>query len=538
MKKLTELKEWIELKEHYEKIKNIHLRELFKDKKRAENFSLLDDDNDILFDFSKNLITEKTLDLLINLAKTRNLEKEIERMFNGEKINNTENRAVLHIALRNIDNTPIYVDGKDVMPDVLNVLNKMKNFTNRVRNGEWLGYSGKRIKNVVNIGIGGSDLGPYMVTEALKMYSKRDMRFFFVSNIDYAHIKETLLNLEPEETLFIIASKTFTTLETMTNANTAKEWILKRFNNKKAIEKHFVAVSTNKEGVKKFGINTENMFEFWDWVGGRYSLCSAIGLSIMLSIGYDNFHKLLQGYNSMDKHFRAKPFNKNIPIILGLIGIWYNNFFNSQTYAILPYSQYLWRFASYFQQADMESNGKSIDKSGNSIDYQTGPIVWGEPGTNGQHAFYQLLHQGTKLIPSDFIGIVKDFGNKNHHNKLLANLIAQTEALAFGKTEEELIKEGVETKLIPFKTFKGNRPTNTILLKELSPFTLGKLISIYEHKIFTQGVIWNINSFDQMGVELGKVLAKRILNDIDNNKKHNHDSSTNLLLNYIKKHSL
>jgi len=536
---LTETIQWKKLTDHYQKTKDLHLRDLFAaDKKRAEKFTLIEDE--ICFDFSKNRVTEETLQLLIQLANSRNLKQEIQRMFNGEKINRTEDRAVLHVALRNTGEQPIYVDGQDVMPGVRAVLEKMKIICEAIREGEWQGVSSQPIKNIVNIGIGGSDLGPRMVTEALKYYSMRELKVFFVSNVDGTDISEILRGLNPDETLFIVASKTFTTMETMTNAHTAKEWLLSHFKSEKAIEKHFLAVSTNKKAVVEFGINPDNMLEFWDWVGGRYSLTSAIGLPIMISIGYDRFMELLQGFHHMDNHFRHTPFEKNIPVIMALLGIWYRNFFNARTHAIFPYDQYLSRFPAYFQQGDMESNGKSVDRDGAAVNYQTGPIIWGEPGTNGQHAFFQLIHQGTSLIPCDFIGFVQSLNPiGDHHKKLMANFFAQTEALAFGKTRTELEKENVPDWLIPYRTFDGNRPSTTILIKELTPFTLGQLIAMYEHKIFTQGIIWNIYSFDQWGVELGKTLAKKIIPELDKNHTAppDHDSSTNSLISFFKKRS-
>ena len=495
-------------------------------------------EDDICFDFSKNRVTEETLQLLIQLADSRNLKQEIEWMFSGEKINRTEDRAVLHIALRNTDKHPIFVDGQDVMPGIFAVLEKMKTISEAIRQGDWKGFSGKPIKNIVNIGIGGSHLGPWMVTEALKYYSERDLKVYFVSNVDGTDISETLRELSPDETLFIAASKMFNTLETITNAYTAKEWLLSHFKSEKAISKHFLAISTNKKAVEEFGIDPDNMLEFWDWVGGRYSLTSAIGLPIMISIGYDRFMELLNGFHHMDNHFRHTPFEKNIPVIMALLGTWYRNFFNAQTHAIFPYDQYLSRFPAYFQQGDMESNGKSVDRDGAAVNYQTGPIIWGEPGTNGQHAFFQLIHQGTSLIPCDFIGFVQSLNPiGDHHKKLMANFFAQTEALAFGKARAELGKENVPDWLIPYRTFAGNRPSTTILIKKLTPFTLGQLIAMYEHKIFTQGVIWDIYSFDQWGVELGKTLAKKIIPELENNHTAplNHDSSTNSLISFFKK---
>ncbi len=532
---ITDYSEWKTLKEHFEKVKDTHLRQLFADDpKRGETFSLQFED--IFFDYSKNRITKETLDLLLKLPIAVKLQEAIEAMFTGQKINTTEDRAVLHIALRNRANSPILVDGKDVMPEVNKVLEQMRNFSNNIRSGEWKGYTGKQIKNIVNIGIGGSDLGPVMVYEALKAYSRDATSCVstlrFISNVDATHFAEQTRDLNPEETLFIIASKTFTTEETMTNAHTAREWLLSTLKDEQAVSKHFVAVSTNTEKIQEFGIDPANMFIFWDWVGGRYSVDSSIGLSVMIALGPENFDKLLDGFNSMDTHFRKTSFEKNMPVILALLGIWYNNFFDAQTYAILPYDQYLHRFPAYLQQANMESNGKSVTKDGQRVTYQTAPIIWGEPGTNGQHAFYQLLHQGTKLVPADFIGFIESLNPiGDHQTKLMANLFAQTEALAFGKTAEELKREGVQEALIPHKTFEGNRPTNTLLIKKLTPYTLGQLIALYEHTIFVQGVIWQINSFDQWGVELGKILAKKILPELEGQGEQlSHDSSTNNLI--------
>ena len=542
--RFTSLPAYTPLQAHYEAIKDRHLRDLFsEDPTRFTTFSRRF--NDILLDFSKNRITTETLDLLLQLAKQAELPDAIQKMFSGDKINRTEDRAVLHIALRNRSNTPILVDGKDVMPEVNAVLDHMKTFTERVRSGEWKGYTGEAITDVVNIGIGGSDLGPVMVTEALKPYADdKKLRVHFVSNVDGVHIYETLQTVRPETTLFLIASKTFTTQETMTNAQTARQWFLDTAKDESAIAKHFAALSTNKKEVEKFGIDADNMFGFWDWVGGRYSLWSAIGLSIALYIGFDNFEELLEGGHVMDEHFRDTPPDQNLPVLLALVGIWYNNFFGAQTEAILPYDQYMHRFAAYFQQGDMESNGKSVDRDGNPVDCQTGPIIWGEPGTNGQHAFYQLIHQGTKIIPCDFLApAVSQRPIGEHHKILMANYFAQTEALMNGKTEEEaadeLRKSGKsedEIKaLAPFKMFPGNRPTNSILFRKLTPRTLGSLIALYEHKIFTQGVIWDIFSFDQWGVELGKQLASRILPELqDDSSIHSHDSSTNGLMNAFK----
>ena len=510
---------------------------MFKQEQNRFNDYSLSFENQILVDFSKNKINQETLKLLRQLAKESALDEAINAMFTGEKINRTENRAVLHTALRNRSNTPVYVDGKDVMPEVNAVLAKMSAFCDRVISGEWKGYTGKAITDVVNIGIGGSDLGPYMVTEALRPY-KNHLNMHFVSNVDGTHIAETLKKVNPETTLFLVASKTFTTQETMTNANSARDWLLAAAKDNSAVAKHFAALSTNGKAVAEFGIDTNNMFEFWDWVGGRYSLWSAIGLSIALSIGFDNFEELLSGAHEMDKHFRTAPLEKNIPATLALVGLWNTNFLGAQTEAILPYDQYLHRFAAYFQQGNMESNGKYVDRNGNVIcDYQTGPIIWGEPGTNGQHAFYQLIHQGTMLIPCDFIAPAQSHNPLgDHHSKLLSNFFAQTEALAFGKTKEEVEAEFVKAgksldevkDIVPFKVFTGNKPTNSILVQKMTPFVLGALIAMYEHKIFAQGVIFNIFSFDQWGVELGKQLANRILPELaDKEKVTSHDSSTN-----------
>lgn len=534
---------WRALEQHFAQMKDVHMRDLFaQDKDRFTQFSATFD-GQILVDFSKNRITQETLDHLLALAKETELESAINSMFQGEKINRTEDRAVLHTALRNRDNTPIYVDGKDVMPEVNAVLDKMQQFSQRIISGDWKGYTGKAITDVVNIGIGGSDLGPFMVTEALRPY-KNHLNMHFVSNVDGTQIAETLKPLNPETTLFLIASKTFTTQETMTNAHSARDWFLAAAKDESQVAKHFVALSTNGEAVAKFGIDTNNMFEFWDWVGGRYSLWSAIGLSIILSVGFDNFVQLLNGAHAMDKHFTQTPLEKNIPVLLGLIGIWYNNFFGAETEAILPYDQYMHRFAAYFQQGNMESNGKYIGRDGKPVAYQTGPIIWGEPGTNGQHAFYQLIHQGTKMIPCDFIApAVTHNPLGDHHEKLLSNFFAQTEALAFGKTREvvdaEFAAQGKNVAemeyVAPYKVFEGNRPTNSILLKSITPYSLGALIAMYEHKIFTQGAILNIFSFDQWGVELGKQLASRILPELENSDTvSSHDSSTNGLINNYK----
>lgn len=534
---------WHELEQHYQSVKDIHLRDLFaNDADRFANFSLTFNEQ-ILVDFSKNRITENTLLKLLDLAKETKLSAAINSMFSGEKINRTEDRAVLHIALRNRSNSPIKLDGVDIMPQVNAVLDKMRCFSERVINGDWKGFTGQAITDVVNIGIGGSDLGPYMVTEALRPY-KNHLNMHFVSNIDGSHIAETLQKIKPETTLFLIASKTFTTQETMTNAHTARKWFLAAAADETQIAKHFVALSTNEQQVAKFGIDTQNMFEFWDWVGGRYSLWSAIGLSIVLSIGFKNFEQLLSGAHAMDQHFAQTPFEHNIPVILALIGIWYNNFFATETEAILPYDQYLHRFAAYFQQGNMESNGKYVDRNGEKVNYQTGPIIWGEPGTNGQHAFYQLIHQGTKLIPCDFIApAISHNPLSDHHNKLMSNFFAQTEALAFGKNRLEVDEEFKAAGQDPakmanvalYKVFQGNRPTNSILVDQITPYTLGALIAMYEHKIFVQGAILNIFSFDQWGVELGKQLAGRILPELATEDQINsHDTSTNGLINCFK----
>ncbi|MFN3561333.1 MAG: glucose-6-phosphate isomerase [Chloroherpetonaceae bacterium] len=542
MNNLTKLASWKALQQHYKKAKKLHLRDLFEeDPKRFDKFSVRF--GDILLDYSKNRITSETMKLLFQLARETKVKKWIEKMFNGEKINFTENRAVLHVALRNRSKRAIYVDGNDVMPAVRAELSKMKSFCEQVRSGKWTGFTGKAITDVVNIGIGGSDLGPLMVTEALKPYGST-LNVHFVSNVDGTHIAETLKKVSPETTLFLIASKTFTTQETMTNAQTAKAWLLNAANDATAVAKHFAALSTNGKAVSEFGIDTKNMFGFWDWVGGRYSLWSAIGLSIALFIGFENFEELLQGAFEMDEHFRTAPLEKNLPVILALLGIWYNNFFGAETYALLPYDQYLHRFAAYFQQGDMESNGKRITRSGEVVSYQTGQIVWGEPGTNGQHAFYQLIHQGTKLIPCDFLApAISHNPIGEHHMILLSNFFAQTEALMKGKNEKEVraeleaqgLKKKEIEKLLPHKVFEGNRPTNSILFKQLTPKTLGSLIAMYEHKIFVQSIIWNINAFDQWGVELGKQLAKAILPELkDETPVKTHDASTNGLINYYK----
>lgn len=528
------------LSNHLVDMADMHMKDLFaKDPERFKKFSI--QFNDIFLDYSKNRIDDKTIALLLQLAKECDLEKAINSMFNGEAINETENRAVLHTALRNRSNTPVFVDGKDIMVDVNEVLAKMKKFSEAIISGSWKGYTGKTITDVVNIGIGGSDLGPVMVTEALKAY-RNHLNLHFVSNVDGTHIVETLKKVDPETTLFLIASKTFTTQETMTNGHSARDWFLNSGASEADVAKHFAALSTNEEGVSKFGIDTENMFGFWDWVGGRYSLWSAIGMPIALSIGFERFEELLTGAHEMDNHFRTTSFETNIPVILAVIGIWYNNFFEAETEAILPYDQYMHRFAAYFQQGDMESNGKHVDRAGKEVNYQTGPVIWGEPGTNGQHAFYQLIHQGTKLIPCDFLAPAQSHNPLGqHHNMLLSNFFAQTEALMNGKTEEEVIaelkgksQEEIDT-TAPFKVFEGNRPTNSILVKKITPKVLGSLIAMYEHKIFVQGVIWNIFSFDQWGVELGKQLAGKILPELkDNTPIDAHDSSTNGLINLYK----
>ena len=539
----TETQSWKDLVEHFKEMKSVHMKDLFADDPdRFNKYSIRF--NGILVDYSKNIITEETLNLLLKLTDDVGLRDALNKMFNGEKINETEDRSVLHTALRNRINIPVCVNDKDVMPEVKAVLSKMKDFSEKIISGEWKGFTGKKITDIVNIGIGGSDLGPVMVTECLRPYAKEGLEVHFVSNVDGTHITETLKALNPETTLFLIASKTFTTQETMTNAFAAREWFLKCAKDHAYVAKHFVALSTNIEKVEEFGIDKDNMFVFWDWVGGRYSLWSAIGLSIACYIGYENYAELLQGAFEMDSHFRESPFERNIPVILALIGIWYNNFFGAQTEVILPYDQYMHRFPAYFQQGNMESNGKSVDRNGKKVDYQTGPVIWGEPGTNGQHAFYQLIHQGTKIIPADFLAPAISHNRiGEHHNILLSNFFAQTEALLNGKTGEEVIEELKRDgksddeiqKLSPHKVFEGNRPTNSILFNKLTPKELGSLIAMYEHKIFVQGVIWNIFSFDQWGVELGKQLAKKILPELKDNKPVNsHNSSTNGLINTFK----
>jgi len=535
---LTDSSEWKELEQHRATCGKVDLRKLFADDPvRGQHYSLRA--GDIYADYSKNLVSDKTLGLLFDLARSRNIEGQRDDMLGGKKINTTEGRAVLHTALRNQGGSHITVDGHDVLPEIRAVLKHMTAFATDARSGTWLGYTGKRIKTVINIGIGGSDLGPVMVTEALKYYSSRDLNVRFVSNIDGTHLAEATRDLKPEETLFVVASKTFTTDETMTNARSARDWLLHGphgLKDEAAIARHFVAVSTNTAEVQAFGINPENMFEFWDWVGGRYSLTSAIGLSIMVSIGSDHFRDLLSGFYTMDEHFRTSPLEQNLPVILALLGIWYGNFYEASSEAILPYDQYLHRFAAYFQQANMESNGKSVTRGGKPVDYATGPVIWGEPGTNGQHAFYQLLHQGTQFIPCDFIGFAQPLNPLGeHHSKLMANLFAQTQALAFGKTTDEVRAEGVAEPLVPHKVFPGNRPTNTLLLPKLTPNTLGQLIALYEHKIFVQGAIWDINSFDQWGVELGKKLAVDIYGSLQQDSAPTqYDSSTNQLVKTFK----
>ncbi|MGN0878837.1 MAG: glucose-6-phosphate isomerase [Oligosphaeraceae bacterium] len=538
MTKVNERSSWQALSKHYETMKDRTLSELFAgDAGRAADFSV--EFEDLLLDYSKNRVDRETMGLLLKLAEESGLRQAIDDMFTGKKINVTENRAVLHVALRNRSNRPILVDGQDVMPGVNAVLSKMAAFTERVRSGAWLGYTGQPIRNIVNIGIGGSDLGPKMACEALKAYNDKTLRIYFVSNVDGYHMADTLSDLVPDETLFIIASKTFTTQETMTNANSAREWILNAFGSKQAVAKHFVAVSTAADEVSAFGIDVNNMFEFWNWVGGRYSLDSAIGLPIMLSIGPERFFEMLEGFHAMDEHFRTAPFERNLPVIMALLGVWYNNFFGAQTYAILPYDQAMHRFAAHLQQVDMESNGKSVDKDGDFVTWQTGPVIWGEPGTNSQHSFFQLIHQGTKLIPADFIGFCKSqtpIGD--HHRKLMANFIAQTEALAFGKSFEQVKAEepALSDAIARQKTFLGNHPTNTLLADELTPRMLGILMALYEHKIFVQGVIWNVYSFDQWGVQLGKVLAKNVLKDFaaPADAKLAHDASTSQLIARLK----
>ena len=534
---LTKLAAWQALEAHYSKVRELHLRKLFADDP-ARGERMTADAVGIYFDYSKHRITDETIRLLLQLAEESGLQSRIDAMFRGEKINVTEKRAVLHVALRVPKGQSIIVDGEDVVPQVHAVLAKMAGFSNRVRSGEWKGHTGKSIRNVINIGIGGSDLGPVMAYEALRYYTQRTLTFRFVSNIDGTDFVEATRDLDAEETLFIISSKTFTTLETMTNAHTARDWALKTLKDPAAVAKHFVAVSTNAGEVVKFGIDTANMFEFWDWVGGRYSMDSAIGLSTMIAIGPENFYSMLDGFHEMDEHFRTAPFERNLPVLMGLLGIWYNNFFDTQTVAVLPYEQYLKRFPAYLQQLTMESNGKHVTLDGTEVTYQTGSIYWGEPGTNGQHSFYQLIHQGTKLIPCDFIAFMQTLNPLGrHHDLLLANVFAQAEALAFGKTPQEIQAENTPAWLVSHKTFEGNRPSSTILMERLTPQALGKLVALYEHSVFTQGVIWDIDSFDQWGVELGKVLAARIVPELESKSEQqlHHDSSTNTLIQRYKK---
>jgi glucose-6-phosphate isomerase len=535
---LTKLAAWQALETHYPKVRELHLRKLFADDpKRGEHMTT--EAIGIYFDYSKHRITDETLGLLVQLAEACGLRARIDAMFRGEKINVTEKRAVLHVALRAPKGKSIVVDGEDVVPKVYAVLDKMTGFCNRVRSGEWKGHTGKPIRNVINIGIGGSDLGPVMAYEALRHYSQRDLTFRFVSNIDGTDFAEATRDLAAEETLFIISSKTFTTLETMTNAHTARDWALKTLRHPAAVARHFVAISTNVGEVAKFGIDTANMFEFWDWVGGRYSMDSAIGLSTMIAIGPENFRAMLDGFHQMDEHFRTAPFERNLPVLMGLLGIWYNNFFDIQTVAVLPYEQYLKRFPAYLQQLTMESNGKHVTLDGTEVAYPTGPIYWGEPGTNGQHSFYQMIHQGTKLISCDFIGFIQPLNHLGrHHDLLLANMFAQAEALAFGKTPQEVQVDGTPAWLVPHKTFEGNRPSSTILMERLTPEALGKLVALYEHSVFTQGAIWQIDSFDQWGVELGKALAGRIIPELETGTEHQlkHDNSTNTLIQRYKRY--
>jgi len=529
---LTQRPAWKALEAHHQATKDMHLRQLFADDpKRGERFTA--EAAGLYLDYSKNRITDETLHLLVQLAEECGLRERIEAMFRGDAINVTERRAVLHIALRAPRNEKILADGNDVVPEVHAVLDRMADFSDKVRNGDWQGHTGKRIRNIINIGIGGSDLGPVMAYEALRHYSLHNLSFRFISNVDGTDFTEATRDLDPEETLFIICSKTFTTTETLTNAHTARRWMLRRMKDMDGVRKHFVAVSTNAEEVARFGIDTANMFEFWDWVGGRYSMDSAIGLSTMIAIGPENFREMLAGFHAMDQHFHSAPFDRNLPVLMGLLSLWYNNFFGAQTLAVLPYEQYLKRFPAYLQQLTMESNGKHVTLNGAHVDYQTSPIVWGEPGTNGQHSFYQLIHQGTRLIPCDFIGFCQTLNPLgDHHELLMANLFAQTEALAFGKTEDEVKAEGVPDWLCPHRSFEGNRPTNTILAERLTPHTLGALVALYEQSVFTQGTIWQIDSFDQWGVELGKVLARRIKQELEDESSEplKHDSSTNALI--------
>jgi glucose-6-phosphate isomerase len=537
MARLKELSSWKNLQKSYEKIKELHLREMFAlDPARSGRLAV--EELGIYYDYSKHRINDEVMDGLIKLAVESGLKEKIDAMFAGKKINTTENRAVLHIALRTPKGHAIMVDGKDVMPGVHEVLDKMESFSKKVRAGDWSGFTGKKIRNIVNIGIGGSDLGPVMAYEALKSYSKRDLTFRFISNVDDTDFAEATQDLDAEETLFIISSKTFTTLETMTNAHTARTWALKTLKDPAAVAKHFVAVSTNAAEVAKFGIDTANMFGFWDWVGGRYSMTSAIGLSNMIAFGPENFRAMLDGFHRMDEHFRTAPFEKNIPVIMGLLGLWYTDFFGAETMAVLPYEQYLKRFPAYLQQMTMESNGKSVTMDGTAVNYQTGAIYWGEPGTNGQHSFYQLIHQGTKLIPCDFIAFAKALNPLGrHHDLLMANVFAQAEALAFGKTAAEVVADGSPENLVAHKTFQGNRPSSTILMEKLTPSAMGKLIAMYEHSVFTQAAIWDINAFDQWGVQLGKVLAEKIVPELESKEATDlkHDSSTNTLINKYRK---
>ncbi len=529
---LTRRPEWKALEDHRQSLEGRHLRELFtEDPKRGERLTL--EAAGLYLDYSKNRVTDETLRLLLALAESAGLRERIDAMFRGEKINTTEDRAVLHVALRAPRDAVIEVDGENVVPEVHAVLDQMAGFCEQVRGGAWTGHTGKRIRNVVNIGIGGSDLGPMMAYEALRHASDRGLHLDFVSNVDATDFAETVRALAPEETLFIICSKTFTTLETLTNARSARDWCLAALKDEAAVAKHFVAVSTNAEEVAKFGIDPANMFGFWDWVGGRYSYTSAVGLSLMVAIGPDAFRQMLAGFHAMDEHFRRAPFAENMPVLLGLLGVWYNNFLGAESHAVLPYDQYFWRFPAYLQQLDMESNGKRVDLDGKAVEHQTGPIIWGEPGTNGQHAFFQLIHQGTKIVPCDFIGFARSLNPLgSHHDQLMANFFAQTEALAFGKPAEEVAAEGVAGELVGHRTFPGNRPTNTILADRLEPAVLGALVALYEHKVFVQGTVWNVNSFDQWGVELGKVLAKRIIPELESGPESElgHDSSTNTLI--------
>jgi glucose-6-phosphate isomerase len=532
MSGITETPEWRALEAHFEEVRGLHLRDLFADDPERGSRLTVEAEG-VYLDYSKNRVTDETMRLLVDLAHRAGLRERIDAMFRGERINVTENRPVLHVALRAPEDAVIVVDGENVVPEVHAVLDKMTDFSEKIRSGQWRGHTGAPIRNMVNIGIGGSDLGPKMAYTALQDYSRRDMTFRFVSNVDGDDFWECTRDLDPAETLFVVASKTFTTLETLSNAHTARSWLLQAMGDESAVAKHFVAVSTNAEEVAKFGIDTANMFEFWDWVGGRYSYDSAIGLSLMIAIGHEQFRDMLAGFHSIDEHFRTAPFQHNLPVLLGLLGVWYDDFFEAETQAILPYSQYLERYPAYLQQLDMESNGKSVDLEGRPVAMQTGPIVWGQPGTNGQHAFYQLIHQGTKLVPCDFVGFVHanhELGD--HHNMLMANFFAQTEALAFGKSRAEVEAEGVPPEEVPHRTFPGNRPTNTILVDKLTPYTLGQLVACYEHKVFTQGTIWHINSFDQWGVELGKTLALAIIPELasSDEPKLAHDSSTNELI--------